>query len=62
MMIKTGLILLGTVAWLSGGPSVIGDGSEPARQLSEPERLPHKLAEVALAYVLDKGDKSYWAW
>lgn len=62
MMIKTGLILLGTVAWLSSEPSSRGDGSELKRQLSEPEHLSHMLAEVALTYIVDKGDKAHWAW
>lgn len=62
MMIKTGLIVLGTVLWLSGEPLSFGKNAERDMPVPEPEHPPHKLAEVALAYLLDKGDRAYWAW
>ncbi|MBS0370542.1 MAG: hypothetical protein JSS57_15230 [Proteobacteria bacterium] len=47
MMIKTGLILLGSAVWLSGSPLSSGEDNERSRQTAEPEHPIHTLAEVA---------------
>lgn len=62
MMIKTSLILLGTVVWFSGSPLSSDENAERERQMAEHEHQSHKLAEAVLAYILDKGDRNYWAW
>lgn len=62
MMIKTGLILLGTVVWLSGSPLPSGENAEHDSQTAEPKHPPHRLAEVVQAYILDNCDRNYWAW
>lgn len=59
MMIKTCLVLLGTLALLSGETSLTGDGQ---RRALDAHPAPASYGEAAPVFVLNRSDRNFWFW